>query len=133
MQNRSSSNQERQFSIAASSDHPNKYLSKTFEATIIKSFCKNLHIFEGLQIEKKVKRIVEFFSIIRYKFYKMTIRNFFNHQSLLYDLTEDPEDSEKDSDLPQVGVMDDLDDPEARKTDVLLLADEERYFKFNLL
>lgn len=61
MQNRSSSNQERNFSYAASSDHHNKYLSKTFEATIINAFSKNLHIFKGLEIEEKVKRIVEIF------------------------------------------------------------------------
>jgi len=61
MQNRSSSNQERYFSYAASADHPNKYLSKTFEASIITAFSKNLHIFKGLKIEDKVKRIVEIF------------------------------------------------------------------------
>jgi len=59
MQNRSSSNQERNFSYAASADHSNKYLSKTFEASIINSFSKNLHIFKGAKIEDKVKRIVE--------------------------------------------------------------------------
>jgi len=61
MQNRSSSNQERNFSYAASADHQNKYLSKTFEASIINSFSKNLFIFKGLAIRDKVKRMVEIF------------------------------------------------------------------------
>ena len=63
MQNRSTSNQERNFSHAASSDSPKKYLSTTHEATCIKAFVKNLWIFKGLQIEDKVNRIVENFEM----------------------------------------------------------------------
>ena len=61
MQNRSTSNQERNFSHAANSDSTNKYLSSTHEATCIKAFVKNLWIFKGLEIEEKVRRIVENF------------------------------------------------------------------------
>lgn len=56
LQMRNSSCQERNFSLSASADHQCKYLSRTFDAVLIKSFAKHEKLFKGHQTEAEFNR-----------------------------------------------------------------------------
>ena len=56
LQMRNSSCQERNFSLSATSDHQCKYLTRTFDAVLIKSFAKHEKLFKGHETEAEFNR-----------------------------------------------------------------------------
>ena len=76
-----------------------------------------------MKSKTRLKGLLKFFSIIRYTFEKIKI---FNYKSLLcefsaMEITEDPEEDSL-SERPQVGLMDDHENPDSRKNDDLTIS-----------